>query len=1532
MKCMEKLLGEKRRYKLYKAKSKWVVSAIITISGVTFLVTSPVSNAQADTVNGSESVKTEATQASSSSVQNNATAQTTVTTNSNSPNNVSNVQTDTVKEATTSDVDSVASQNQATTAQQAKTIADTADQTVPPTTYKDHVKGNVQTAWDNGYKGQGMVVAVIDSGADTNHKDFSKAPESPAISKEDADKKISELGYGKYASEKFPFVYNYASRDNNWVKDDGPGASEHGQHVTGIIGADGQPNGNERYAVGVAPETQLMMMRVFNDQFADENTDDIAQAIYDAVKLGANVIQMSLGQGVAAANLNDVEQKAVEYATQHGVFVSISASNNGNSASVDGEKVPYEPGGADGNFEPFSSSTVANPGASRNAMTVAAENSVVGDGDDMADFSSWGPLQDFTLKPDVSAPGVSVTSTGNDNRYNTMSGTSMAGPFNAGVAALVMQRLKATTNLSGADLVQATKALIMNTAKPMTQQGYDTPVSPRRQGAGEIDAGAATESPVYVVAADGTSSVSLRKVGDSTQFALTFKNLSDKDQTYTFNDFGGGLTEVRDADTGTFHDVYLAGAHVYGDKTVTVKAGQSATYNFTLSLTGLKENQLVEGWLRFVGNDGQNQLVVPYLAYYGDMTSEDVFDKAANQEGTVYGGNYFVNEDNYPRGVADEDSLKALVNLEGNYNWQQVAKLYQDGKVAFSPNADGKSDLLKPYAFVKQNLKDLKVEVLDKNGKVVRVVADEQGLDKSYYESGVNKDVTLSVSMRNNPNTLAWDGKVYDDKTGEMVNAADGEYTYRYVATLYNDGANKVQTADYPVVIDTTAPVLSNVKYDATTHTLSFDYKDTGSGFTDYSYAVVKVNDKTFGYKLNDGKNSKFLNAAKTSGTFKAVLDSDTLAALTAAKNALSVAVSDVADNTSTVTLLVNGNNDATTRVSVWNATNGLELDQSSPDYQATTSTYNLRGNATSDFYYNGALVQVDNSGNFVVPVSTSDTAVVFTSDAAGKNVVYKLNTATPKAVFAWQVNNTVKENFGIVLDTVVSNNKDDVVVQAAVTKGDNVEAYARDYFTGAVYKADVKDGLATFHVKVTNNSGRTVLLGWTEVVGPTFNDVQQTSANGVYLGVDAYAGNPAPAPAFTNADQLGTNVVQEQADSATIGNPGDLPGHSLKDLTTRADANPDIHFDYLKDNDYNWVGAQAVKDGVYNPSTQVFTLTGKVDPNVKSLVVLGDSYNEADPVNKVNLNSDGTFSFQFHTAPTSQRPVAYIYTKDDGSTTRGTMELILDTVLPTLSLNNVTNLQLDSNGDYQVYTNNKDFSVSGEATDNLDGYCFFFNGDNDYREFHNSGVNFVTEAHQDGSTVTNPYPAYKFSKTFNLADTTGETTHVYTLSVVDLTGNTVTRKFYVHYQPASDTVKTVTTDKDGATKVLVDYSNNTLQVKDNTGSWVNATGVEAAKDYRVVNEYGNVVLLLNVLVDKEQDNNKVQVNEVTNNKVEQTVVTKTVSNKSVAKVGKKAAEPVKVLPQTGENNSKSTSVLGAVLASIAGFLGALGLRRVKKD
>src|SRR5699024_11254788 len=90
----------------------------------------------------------------------------------------------------------------------------------------------------------------------------------------------------------------------------------------------------------------------------------------------------------------------------------------------------------------------------------------------------------------------------------------------------------------------------------------------------------------------------------------------------------------------------------------------------------------------------------------------------ANEEHPDIQGNRFVNEQNYPRGVADQESLKQLVNVEGDYNWQEVAKLYESGKVAFSPNNDNKSDLLKPYTYLKQNVKDLKAVVLDAQGNV----------------------------------------------------------------------------------------------------------------------------------------------------------------------------------------------------------------------------------------------------------------------------------------------------------------------------------------------------------------------------------------------------------------------------------------------------------------------------------------------------------------------------------------------------------------------------------------------------------------------------------------------------------------------------------------------------------------------------------------------------------------------------------------------------------------------------------------------
>lgn len=691
--------------------------------------------------------------------------------------------------------------------------------------------------------------------------------------------------------------------------------------------------------------------------------------------------------------MNNADQRAIRYAVDHGVVISVSASNDGNSASIDAsnnvsDKNDYYPNSNLGNYKPFNSGDIGNPADSPDAITVAVEKSEQDEDSDMADFTSWGPLPDYTLKPDVSAPGVDIISTGNDNKYVKMDGTSIATPFNSGVAVLVIQRLKKTNpNLHGAALVQAVRGLIMSTANPQLDVNSDNSaiVSPRRQGAGQINAGVATSSPVYITADDGTSSLSLHNIQDSTNFNLTFHNLSDKEQTYTFDDLGGGYTEDRDPDTGLFSDVQLAGARVDGENSITIAPNSTAKFAYTLKLTGLQKNQLVEGYLHFAGNNGQVDLFVPYLGYYGDMTNEHVFDKNANEDDTDILGNRLTNEDNYPRGIADEYSLKQFVKQKkqdnADYKWQQAAQVYDSGKVAFSPNDDNESDYVLPFMYLKQNIKDLKIEFLNDKGEVIRVVTDAKDVAKSYYDNH-SSETTVSTDE------YKWDGKVYNKKTGKMKVAPDGQYTYRFIATLYNKGPHQVQTHDMPIIIDTTKPVFKSFNYDTQTNTLTGSYEDTGVGFTDYSYGTVTINDKVFGFKLNEGQN-QFDNDDKTKGHFTVKLDAEELAVLANTQNKITIAVSDAADNTASETRNI-APVAGKAEVSVWNAITGMPFDTNSADYHENkkVDTYTLRGAANHNFYINGKLVQVVN-GQYAVPVDVTSGKIVFTSDEAGKNELY---------------------------------------------------------------------------------------------------------------------------------------------------------------------------------------------------------------------------------------------------------------------------------------------------------------------------------------------------------------------------------------------------------------------------------------------------------------------------------------------------------------------------------------------------------------
>lgn len=188
-----------------------------------------------------------------------------------------------------------------------------------------------QLAWEKySFKGEGMVVGVIDTGIDPSHRDMILSTETEEeITSEEVSALVNagEIEPGKYYTDKVPYGYNYMD-GNQEVRDLGPDASMHGMHVSGTVGANGdEENGGIK---GVAPEAQLLALKVFgNDPLFPSTFGDIyVKAIDDAIKLGADVINMSLGSTAGYVDNSNPEQMAVTRAQNNGVLVAISAGNS----------------------------------------------------------------------------------------------------------------------------------------------------------------------------------------------------------------------------------------------------------------------------------------------------------------------------------------------------------------------------------------------------------------------------------------------------------------------------------------------------------------------------------------------------------------------------------------------------------------------------------------------------------------------------------------------------------------------------------------------------------------------------------------------------------------------------------------------------------------------------------------------------------------------------------------------------------------------------------------------------------------------------------------------------------------------------------------------------------------------------------------------------------------------------------------------------------------------------------------------------
>ncbi len=275
-------------------------------------------------------------------------------------------------------------------------------------------------AWAEGYTGRGVTVAVVDTGIALAHPDltgrlWTNADESPGNSRDDDANGFVDDTAG----------WDFVDADN--LPDDPAG---HGTHIAGIIVGGVAPpedssDGGAGEALGVAPEARVMPIRVLDGNLRGANRD-IAAGIRYAVDMGADIINLSVGGAE-----NSAIRSAMEYAGEHDVLVVAAAGN-------DRSDKPGYPAAYSATLE-----NVLSAGAYRASGERESSSNLVG---------TSGAVQ-------VDAPGQAIRSTFVTAKYGYQSGTSMAAPHVAGLAALL---LSANPRLTAAEL----RTIIVGSADP----------------------------------------------------------------------------------------------------------------------------------------------------------------------------------------------------------------------------------------------------------------------------------------------------------------------------------------------------------------------------------------------------------------------------------------------------------------------------------------------------------------------------------------------------------------------------------------------------------------------------------------------------------------------------------------------------------------------------------------------------------------------------------------------------------------------------------------------------------------------------------------------------------------------------------------------------------------------------------------------------------------------------------------------------------------------------------------------------------
>ena len=191
---------------------------------------------------------------------------------------------------------------------------------------------------ETGFTGEGMLIAILDTGVDMDHQIFSKAPANPALTQDGVKDLLSQYDFqaegivkglsvsSVYKSTKFPFQFDYGDKDT----DGAPGTkSSHGTHVAST--AAGCTGINEDVQ-GVAPDAQIANMNVFNSS-GSASYADILSALEDCMLLGVDVANLSLGSDAGYIDYENPDEftesllNVFKRAGESGMSLAVAAGN-----------------------------------------------------------------------------------------------------------------------------------------------------------------------------------------------------------------------------------------------------------------------------------------------------------------------------------------------------------------------------------------------------------------------------------------------------------------------------------------------------------------------------------------------------------------------------------------------------------------------------------------------------------------------------------------------------------------------------------------------------------------------------------------------------------------------------------------------------------------------------------------------------------------------------------------------------------------------------------------------------------------------------------------------------------------------------------------------------------------------------------------------------------------------------------------------------------------------------------------------------